>query len=362
MKAHRSTPTRFLLAASILIGAVGCSGCNPEGTTTVAPKGGGGDGGGEVAEKQFVTLGTAPVGGAFRPIGDALASVLEENRGDNNWEVQSKGTRGSQQNIHELDSGDIRLGMSNSAISFHAVNGTGVWDKEFEIRTVMTLAPNIGVFISKADSGIETIADLRGKRVSVGPAGAGFEMFLGPLLSEHGLTYDDFTPVNQIYSDSVGLLGDGNIDAAFMGGAVPLPALTQACTSHDIRFLAYDDAIRSGLIDDTEKYPFFQEGEIPATNVDGKPTYRGLTANVSALDVGSMHLITTIDEDEELIYQVTKTLWEQREEIGNRHAGAGKSISENNAARFTGTPFHDGAIRFYKEIGIWDDGSGDKAE
>jgi TRAP transporter TAXI family solute receptor len=351
MKAHRSTRIRFLLATAILIGTIGCSGCNSEGTTTVAPKGGGV----KVAEEQIITMGTATSGGAFRPAGDALTSVLQENKGDNNWKVQSKGTRGSKQNILELDSGDVQLALSNSAISFHAINGTGVWEKIYEIRAVITLAPNIGVFISKADSGITTIADLRGKRVSVGPSGAGFEMFLGPLLAEHGLTYDDFTPVNQNYSDSVGLLGDGNIEAAFMGGAVPLPALTQACSSHDIQFIAYDETVRANLIADNEKYPFFKEGKIPATNADGKPTYRGLTADVAAVDVGSMHLITTIDEDEELIYQVTKILWEQREEIGRRHAGSGKHINEQNAARFTGTPFHDGAIRFYKEIGIWND-------
>jgi len=176
------------------------------------------------------------------------------------------------------------------------------------------------------------------------------------------VTYDDFTRVNQNYSDSVGLLGDGNIDVAFMGGAVPLPALTQACTSHAIQFIAYDEAVRTNLIANNEKYPFFQDGKIPATNADGKPTYKGLTADVPALDVGSMHLITTIDEDEELIYQVTKTLWEQRVEIGKRQPAAGKAINEKNAPRFTGTPFHDGAIRFYKEIGIWIDESGDKAE
>lgn len=338
----------LLLGLAVLVGS---SGCNGQGNTTVAPKGNGTTttGGGEVSEETTVTIGTAPVGGAFRPIGDALASVLDENEGDNNWKIQSKGTKGSRQNILELDSGVVKLGLSNSAISYHAVNGTGVWDKEYEIRAVLTLAPNIGVFISKADAGIETIGDLKGKRVSVGPPGAGFDMFLGPLLEEHGVTYDDITPVNENYSNSVGLLGDGNIDAAFMGGAIPLPALTQACTSHDIKFISYDESTRKVLI---EKYPFFQHATIPAANADGKPTYKGLTADVPAMNVGSMHLITTIDEDEELIYQVTKTLWEQRQEIANRH-GAGKSINEENAARFTGTPFHAGAIRFYKEIGIW---------
>jgi TRAP transporter TAXI family solute receptor len=311
-------------------------------------------------------VGTAPVGSAFRQVGDALANVLNENGGDNDWEIKSKGTKGSKQNIRELDSGDVRLAMANSAITYHAINGAADWDKEYEIRTVLTLAKNVGVFVAKEDSGIQTIADLKGKRVAVGPAGAGFEIFLKPLLAEHGVTYEDFTPENQIYSDSVGALADGNIDAAFMGGAIPLPALSQACSTQSIRFISYDEEARLRLIEDTDKYPFLQDAMIPAKNSEGRATYAGMTDDFQAIDVGTTHLITTIDEDEDLIYQITKTLWENREQVGKQHAGTGDAISEANAARFTGTPFHDGAIRFYKEIGIWQgdgsDASADESE
>ena len=333
---HASIVGLLLLSTVCVLGINGCGG-----------SGGGG-------KKEFVTLGTAPIGGAFRPVGDAIAGVLEENKGDNNWKVQSQSTKGSRQNIAQLDKGDIQLGMSNSAISFHAVNGTGVWKKKFNIRAVVTLAPNVGVFVAKADSGLNSIADLKGKRITVGPSGAGFNMFLGPLLTEHGVTYDDknngFTPVAINYTDSVGQLGDGKVDAAFLGGAIPLPALTQLSTTHDIKFIPYDDKVREKLI---AAYPFFQDATVPAKNADGKPTYKGMTEDVKALDVGSMHLITTEDVPEELVYDITKTIWENREEIGNRHAGAGKAINEKNAARFTGTPFHKGAQKFYEEIGIW---------
>ena len=345
-----------LLLALALV--VPLAGCKPNGTGN-----GGSGGGGQVqAKADEVLVGTAPVGGAFRQVGDALANVLNENSGNNNWTIQSKGTKGSKQNIRELDSGDVRLAMANSAITYHAINGAVDWDKEYEIRTVLTLAKNVGLFVSKEDSGIQAIADLKGKRVAVGPAGAGFEMFLKPVLAEHGVTYGDFTPENQIYSDSVGALADGNIDSAFMGGAIPLPALTQACSTQSIRFISYDEETRKRLIDDNEKYPFLQDAMIPAKNDDGKPTYGGMTADFPAIDVGTTHLITTIDEDEELIYQVTKTLWEHREEVGKQHAGTGAAISEQNAARFTGTPFHEGAIRFYKEIGIWKGGGESSAE
>jgi len=310
---------------------------------------------------KFVTLGTAPVGGAFQPVGNAIASVLNDNKGDNDWRVQATGTSGSQENIRKLDKGEIQLGMSNAAISFAAINGEGSWDKKYNIRSVCTMAPNIGLFITKKDSGIKTLSDLKGKRVTVGKAGAGFEMFLGPLLTAHGVTYTkdttDFTPINETYSASVGLLGDGNADACFMGGAVPTPAVTQACTSYDVFFIPFDPAVRDKLVED---FPCFEDAKISAKTKDGKETYKGMTEDFAAMNVGSMQLITHADVDEELVYRLTKTIWENRSEIVKQHRAA-LSINEKNAARFIGTEFHPGAIKFYKEIGIWpEDNSSNK--
>jgi len=310
-------------------------------------------GNGSSGKRQIVSMGTAPIGGAFGPVGNAISSVLTDKRGENNWKVQAQGTKGSRQNIRMLDQGDLQLGMSNSAISYYASKGEKGWDKSYEIRAIVTLAPNIGLFITKKDSGINNIADLKGKRITVGPAGAGFEMFVGPVLTEHGVIYEkdkqDFTPINQTYSDAVQLLGDGSVDACFMGGAIPIPAVSQACTSYNIHFIPYDPKIRSQLI---ENYPFFSEAKIPAKTSDDKETYKGMKEDFLAMDVGSMHLITHANVDEQLVYQLTKTIWENRGDIANQHRAA-KSINEKNAARNTGIPFHDGAVRFYKEIGIW---------
>jgi TRAP transporter TAXI family solute receptor len=136
-----------------------------------------------------------------------------------------------------------------------------------------------------------------------------------------------------------------------MGGAIPTPAVTQACTTHYIFFVPYDESVRKQLI---AEYPFYEEMTIPAKTRDGQETYRGMTEDFVAMDVGSMHLITSADQDEQLIYEITKTIWENRAEIAKQHPAA-LSINERNAARFTGTPFHPGAIRFYREIGIWEE-------
>lgn len=309
---------------------------------------GGDPGDGASGGPQFLSMGTAPVGGAFPVVGGAIAEVLNENRGENEWRVQPRGTKGSQENIRRLVRGELELAMSNSAISYFAVLGESGWEQSYDIRAVVTLAPNIATFITKADSGLMKMSDLAGRRAMVGVAGAGFEMFVQPLLAAHGVTYDDFTQVYGTQSGAVDMLGDGSIDAAFLGGAVPTGAVTQACSTHEILFLPFDEEKRQQLASD---YPFFQLATIPAD------AYSDLTEDYPGLNVGSMHLITSADADEELIYQVTRTIWENRQAIVGRHP-AGRAINEANAARNTGTPFHPGAERYYREIGVWPEDAG----
>ena len=107
--------------------------------------------------------------------------------------------------------------MSNAGIAYFATRGEGAWEKPHNVRTVATLAPNVGVFVTTADSGIKKISDLKGKRVVLGPAGAGFDYFLKPLFEAHGLSYDDLTVLSGNYFTASDMIADGKADAAFMG-------------------------------------------------------------------------------------------------------------------------------------------------
>ena len=312
-------------------------------TLAAACGGGAGDADDSGPSRQFLSVGTAPPGGAFFVVGSALAEVLNEFGGEFGWSTTAEATSGSQENIRRLDSGELDFAMSNAAVTYFAVRGGEGWDKAYPMRTVMTLAPNVALFITRAGSDVETIADLRGNRVGVGPAGAGFEFFVGPLLGAHGLTYDDFSPLNATQSGAVDLIADGSAAAVFVGGAVPTASITQASASQDIHFIPFDDDAKQQLIDE---YLFFNPATIPAG------TYRGQTEPFEGLDVGSMHLIASAAADEEFVYNVTKTLYEQRERVVEKHA-AGRAINPNNVVRDTGTEFHPGAVRFYQEIGIW---------
>ena len=102
--------------------------------------------------------------------------------------MTAESTSGSQENIRRLDSGELDFALSNSAITYFAVRGTEGWDQAYPMRAVMTLAPNVAMFVVPAGSDVNGISDLTGKRVSVGPAGAGFEYFVRPLLAAHGIT------------------------------------------------------------------------------------------------------------------------------------------------------------------------------
>ena len=322
-------PTLLLCICSVAVLA-GCSGGE-------VPSGGGS------SSQQFLSLGTAPPGGAFFPVGGAIAEVLNDRSGDRGWEVTAEATKGSQENIRRLVRGELDLALANAAITYFAVRGAEGWDRAYPIRTVMTLAPNIALFLSREGSRVQNIGDLRGRRVVVGPAGAGFEFFLRPLLAAHGLTYEDFTPLHGTQASAVNLLGDGSAAAAFLGGAVPTASIVQASTSQAIHFIPFDPEAVDRLV---SEYLFFNPATIPAG------TYRGQDSDFNGLDVGSMHLITSADADGDLIYELTRMIYENRDGVTAKHP-AGRAINPGNVVRDTGTEFHPGAVRYYREIGIW---------
>ncbi len=297
-------------------------------------------------ERQFLSLGTAPPGGAFFVVGGALSEVVQQHNSAAGWQVTAEATKGTQENIRRLAAGELDFALANAAITYFAVRGEGNWQSPQNVRSVMTLAPNVALFVAPEGAGVEKISDLTGNRVVIGPAGAGFEYFVGPILEAHGLSYDDLSVLHNTQSGAVDMLADGSAVAAFLGGAVPTASITQASTTQDIMFVPFDPEAVDELL---AEFPFFDKVTIPAE------TYSDQAEPFDGMNVGSMHLITSADADDELVYQVTKTIWENRDQVVERHA-AGRAIQAKVVVRDTGTEFHPGSIRFYREIGIWPEG------
>lgn len=289
-----------------------------------------------------LTLGTAPPGGTFALVAAAIKGAVEKGVTNANWRVFTESTKGTQQNIRALDKGKMQLGMANSAITYFAVRGAEGWDKEYQVQQVMTLAPNVAQFVTREGSGIDSIAAFKGKRIVVGPAGAGFEYFLKPILKEHGVSYDDFTVLNNNYSGAADMLKNGDADVAFIGGAVPMPAIKAASSTHKLAFVPFaPDAVQRLKAN----YPFFRPMKIAADK------YSFLSEDFQAISCGEMQLITASSVPAETIETFTKALWEQRAEVVKGHP-AGKFIRAGNVSRDVGTPLHPGAKAFYESAGL----------
>ncbi len=357
-------------------------------------------------QRRFLSLGTAPVGGTFPVVGGAIAEVLNLHRGAHNWKIQIKGSKGSQENIRRLASGQFELGMSNSAISYFASLGRSSWQTEggYEVRAVCTLAPLVAMFVTKRDSGIRAIGDLKGRRVVVGPAGAGFEMFVMPILESHGVAADTFSAIYAPQGVAVEMLSDGAVDAAFLGGALPAQSIIQASGSFEVYVIPFDPRVRGRLIRDyaffkpiphslvKSRYPKILHYELEdriaqmsraenltvirdqGLRVPGAETMELASlrkavagARFGWLNVGSMQVVTHKRTDKQLIQNLLEVLWEQREELARRHPALGflqlKSVPLpdgqkrliQGAVLYTGIPFHPGAVEFYEshpEIGF----------
>jgi TRAP transporter TAXI family solute receptor len=300
---------------------------------------------------RFISIGTAPLGGTFYQVGAGISDALTAGKEAGGWrQSTAESTGGSLENFRRLDSEDIQIGMANSSITYFAVRGEGGFETKHDVKTIMTMFPLVAMFVTKEGTGVESIADLQGKRVCVGPEGAGFEYFIGPIVEAHGVKYDDFDPVYAGMQTSVGYLQDESVAATFLGGGLRSQAITSAASTMPIKLVPYGASERQGLID---KYPSFVPVVVPGG------TYKGQEEPFDALNVGSAHLLVRSDANEEFVYRATGTIYEAREKLAETHAAA-KAINPKNVIKHVGTDFHPGAIRYYKEIGIWP--AGEEAE
>ena len=302
---------------------------------------------GTTSQHTFISIGTAPQGGVFNLFGNTAQGILDANKSEFGWRgVTAETTGGSLENLRLLDSDEIQLGLANSTISYFAVHGEGGFEKKYEVKSIMTLFPLIAMFVTKADSGIDSIAGLKGKRVVVGPEGEGFEYFIRPILEEHGVKFgkdksdSDFEPVNTGMISSVGQLQDGSVHATFLGGGIKSPAISNADSVMDIHLIPFDADKRAALI---ERLPSFTAATIPAK------TYGGQDELFAGLNVGSAQILVRSDADDQFVYDVTKLLFENLGKMAETIAAV-KAVNAGNVSRDTGVEFHPGAIRFYQEL------------
>lgn len=225
--------------------------------------------------QQFLSLGTAGTGGVYYPLGGAIASRLSVADSARQYTAEVSG--GSEENINRLAQGQMDLAMAIGMTAYQAYNGQGGFGQPVSgLRAVAPLYPNVTHILVRGGLPVTSVADFRGRTISVGAAGSGTEALSQHVLAAFGLTYDDITPRYLSFSESSAALQDGAIDGAIISVGYPAAAVLEATTTSNIRLLGVEDEVMEAML---EEHPYYTRGEIPGG------AYRGLEETIATIAV-----------------------------------------------------------------------------
>lgn len=288
-------------------------------------------------ELLFATGGTA---GTYYPLGGAMSQVWNTKVKGAHVTVQATGA--SVENMRLLSKGEAQLALAMNNIADDAYKGQGSFKEPIKnFRAVGVVYPEVIQAFVSADSSIKSIADLKGKKVAVGPTGSGTAVTTEIILKAYGLTFKDIQPIYATFADAVDQFKDKHLDSAWNVLAVPASAIQDVITSRKISFLNIEGPELEKLL---SAQPLFAKYEIAANTYPGQDKPAKTVALQSVLYVRE-------DMDENLVYELTRTLYEDRGEIGKIHK-AGEQIDLKRAVDGVTTPVHPGALKYYKEKGI----------
>jgi uncharacterized protein len=306
---------------------------------------------------QFFRIGTGGTAGTYYPIGGLIANAISNPPGSRACEeggscgvpglvATALASNGSVANVNGIGGGTLESGFAQSDVITWAQTGTGIWEGQppvEKLRMIANLYPESIHLVASAASGIASVADLAGKRVSLDEPGSGTLVDARIILGAYGLEEDDVEAAFLKPDQAAERMRDGAMDAFFFVGGFPAGAIAELASQHEIALVPVSGEEAAGIV---EEYPFF------ATHVVPGGTYEGIADDTETLSVGAQW-VTSADQPEELVYGITKALWNDstRKLLDAGHA-KGKSITSETALDGVGIPLHPGAERFYKEAGL----------
>ena len=290
------------------------------------------------AEPVQLVFGTGGTSGAYYALGGALKSVLEASPVISNVQVVSTGA--SVQNIQNIQDGLNQLAIVMSDVAYDAVNGKNQFENNpADITAIAGLYPNVVQVVALDNSGINSIADMAGKRIGVGQVGSGVEASAKIALSAAGIDYDDLARVSHTgYADSVTEMSNGNLDAAFFTSGVPNSNITGLMQSRDIKFVNIDGDTAKKLMAD---YPYYQSYTIPA----GAAERYDLSEPVNTVSIRNLLIAPASMRDD-----VAEDLARRFDEYlgsGQVAVGALKEVGSDTLGKDLVLPVHPGAKRYY---------------
>ncbi len=289
-----------------------------------------------------IAISTASAGGAWYPIGAGMAEVIRKSLPGIQARVQTTG--GGVENVKLVHDGKTEIGITISYLAYNGYHGIDPYKNKMQnIRTLCSgLSTGVMQVVVPANSKIKSLADLKGKKVSVGPAGGGALTVLNDIFQEYGFKMSNVTPSYVSYDEGVTMMTDGHIDAAVVYAALPTPAVKTLSTGpNPFRMLDLEENVQKSLL---SKYPYYVPIKIP------KDMY-GTGSDIRV--VGTPNIVIIYSKlSEQLVYNITKAFFEPKnlEIIQTSHPSA-KGLTLERAV-LAAVPLHPGAEKFYREKGL----------
>jgi hypothetical protein len=293
----------------------------------------------QAAETRLV-LATGGTAGTYYPLGGAMAKIWNSKIPEMNVTAQTTGA--SAENVRLVDKGEAELALVQSDTLDFAYNAQPPFkEKLTKMQAVAVLYPEIIQVVTSANSPAKSIAELKGMKVGIGAPGSGTEANFRQLMDVYGLSKDDVNAQYLSFSESAEQFKDNHIDAFIVTAGIPNAAIMDISSQSSIRLINVAEDKVQQL---TKKYPFLSAAKVPAN------TYKGLDTDTSTVAVNAV-LVVSSDMKEDVVYNLTKALFDNLNELAASHA-KGKELSLKTAATGVSIPFHPGAMKYYSEKGV----------
>jgi TRAP transporter TAXI family solute receptor len=313
-------------------------------------------------EPRFFRIGTAGTTGTYFQIGGAIANAISNPPGSPNCQkggtcgvpdliAVAQATQGSVENVDLINRSQVEAALAQADIASWAYRGTGIFKGKPPITSLRAIASlyaeSLHLVVAQA-GGIEQLKDLRGKRIGLGEKESGTVVDARIVLEAAGLSEHDIKPDYSRLGDAASGVRENMLDGFFLLGGYPVPAVAELAASTSIRLVPIGDDVLDRL---KKRYPYFSRSDIPAD------TYEGVAQPTVTLGIPAL-LIVGADVPEELVHDITKSLWNDatRQLLASRSA-AGKRVAFGHALDGIDIPLHPGAERFYREMGVTKDNS-----
>lgn len=300
-----------------------------------------------VAQQQFISIGTGGVTGVYYPTGGAICRLVNRERKETGIRCAVESTGGSVYNINTIKAGELEFGVAQSDWQYHAYNGTSKFaDNPFpEIRAMFSVHPEPFTLMARADAGVNSFEDLKGKRVNVGNPGSGQRATMEVVMDAFGITMDDFALATEYKgSEMAKQLCDGNIDAMIYTIGHPSAAVKEATTTCDVKLVDVSGPEIDKLVADN---PFYRVATIPGG------MYNGNDSDTTTFGVGAT-FVTSADVSEEVAYVVAKAVMSNLDDFRGLHPAFANLDASQMVSDGLSAPLHPGAERAYRELGLID--------